>query len=114
MKFNIVQTLFALAISGLIGYGFYHFNQGELKLFLGTGSFIFLSLTLIPTIGINFILPRTTRVIKTVSGVFFLLAFISSLIFSYINFSVPGYVIINGILILLFTLLAYSIQRAKQ
>jgi len=39
---------------------------------------------------------------------------ISNLIFTFINFSVPSYVIINGILLLVFILIAYSINKAKQ
>ena len=81
---------------------------------LSVGSFVFLALTLIITIGASFELPRTTSNVKVVSGVFFAVALISNLIFTLIKFSVPSYLIINGILLLVFILIAYSINKAKQ
>jgi hypothetical protein len=52
--------------------------------------------------------------VRTVSGIFFVVAFVSNLTFSFSNFSTPIYVIINGIAVMTYTLIAYSISRAKQ
>ena len=114
MKINFVQTIIAIALSLLISYGLYSFHNSENKMLLSAGSFLFLALTLIITIGASFELPRTTTNVKVVSGIFFAVALISNLIFTFIKFSVPSYVIINGILLLVFILIAYSINRAKQ
>ena len=114
MKINFVQTIIAIALSLLISYGLYSFHNSENKMLLSVGSFVFLALTLIITIGASFELPRTTTNVKVVSGIFFAVALISNLIFTFIKFSVPSYVIINGILLLVFILIAYSINRAKQ
>jgi hypothetical protein len=92
----------------------YCFHVRENKLLLSVGSFVFLATTLWLTIGISFELPKTTTNIKVVSGIFFAIALLSNLIFTFINFSVPGYIIINGILLLVFILIAYSINKAKQ
>ena len=113
MKINFVQTIIAIALSLLISYGLYSFHNSENKMLLSVGSFVFLALTLIITIGASFELPRTTTNVKVVSGVFFAVALISNLIFTFIKFSVPSYVIINGILLLVFILIAYSINRVK-
>ena len=114
MKINFVQTIIAIALSLLISYGLYSFHNSENKMLLSAGSFVFLALTLIITIGASFELPRTTTNVKVVSGVFFAVALISNLIFTLIKFSVPSYLIINGILLLVFILIAYSINKAKQ
>ena len=114
MKINFVQTIIAIALSLLISYGLYSFHNSENKMLLSVGSFVFLALTLIITIGASFELPRTTTNVKVVSGVFFAVALISNLIFTLIKFSVPSYLIINGILLLVFILIAYSINKAKQ
>jgi hypothetical protein len=114
MKINFVQTIIAIAVSLLIAYGLYSFHGSDNKLLLSVGSFVFLSVTLIISIGASFELPRTTTNIRVVSGVFFVVALISNLIFTFINFSVPSYVITNGILLLVFILIAYSINKAKQ
>jgi hypothetical protein len=114
MKINFVQTIIAIAVSLLIAYGLYSFHSSENKILLSAGSFVFLATALVMTIGASFELPRTTTNIKVVSGIFFVIALISNLIFTFINFSVPSYVIINGILLLVFILIAYSINKAKQ
>ena len=114
MKLNFLQTIIAIAVSILIAYGLYSFHSSENKILLSAGSFVFLAVTLIITIGASFKLPRTTTNVKVVSGIFFAIALISNLIFTFISFSVPSYVIINGILLLVFILIAYSINKAKQ
>lgn len=114
MKINPVQTAIAIAISLLIAYGFYSSSEGENRLFLSVGSFVFLASTLIVTLGAKFQLSRTAANIKIISGTFFIIAFISNLIFSFLYFSVPSYVIVNGTLFLTFILIAYSINKAKQ
>jgi hypothetical protein len=114
MKINTIKVIIAICVSGLIAYGFYSFHKTDNKLLLSLGSFVFLSLTLLFTLSISFSLSRTTTMIRTVSGIFFAIAFVSNLLFSFFNFSTPIYVIINGIVIMAYALIAYSIGRAKQ
>ena len=114
MKINFVQTIIAIAMSLLISYGLYSFHDSENKLLLSAGGFVFLATTLLLTIGTSFEFPRTTTNIRVVSGIFFAVALISNLIFTFIAFSVPSYGITNGILLLVFILIAYSINKAKQ
>ena len=114
MKINFVQTIIAIAGCLLIAYGLYGFHESENKILLSAGSFVFLAATLVMTIGTSFEFPRTTTNIRVVSGIFFIVALISNLIFTFIAFSVPSYVITNGILLLVFILIVYSINKAKQ
>jgi hypothetical protein len=114
MKINFVQTIIAIAVSLLIAYGLYSFHDSENIILLSAGSFVFLVTTLIFTIGTSFEQSRTTTNIRAVSGIFFAIALISNLIFTFTNFSVPSYIIINGILLLVFILIVYSINKAKQ
>lgn len=114
MKINFVQTIIAIVLSLLIAYGLYSFHDSENKILLSTGSFVFIATTLVLSIGISFQLPRTTINTKVISGIFFAVALISNLIFTFIKFSVPSYVIINGILLLVFILIAYLINKSKQ
>lgn len=114
MKLNFITTIIAIAVSLLIAYGLYSCHNFENKILLSAGSFVFLATALVMTIGASFKLPRTSTNIKVVSGIFFAIALISNLIFTFINFSVPSYIIINGILILVFILIVYSTNKAKQ
>ncbi len=114
MKINFVQTIIAIAASLLIAYGLYSFHDSKNKILLSAGSFVFLAIALVLSIGISFELPRTTTNVRVLSGLFFAMGLISNLIFSSINFSVPSYVIINGILLLVFISLVYAINKVKQ
>lgn len=114
MKINFVQTIIAIAVSSLIAYGFYSFCGNKNKALLTMGSFIFLATTLVITIGVNFEKSRTTSNVRVVSGIFFAIALMSNLVFSFFTFSTPSYVITNGILLLIYMLIAYSINKAKQ
>ncbi|MCJ7935418.1 MAG: threonine/serine exporter family protein [Chryseobacterium sp.] len=115
MKLDIVKTMIAVAVSCLIAYGFYTLNMDDHKELLTIGSLIFLIPTLIVTIGVRFNLPRTTSVIKTVSALFFGLGVMSNLVFSLVSFKNPAlYIMVCGILFLIYTLIAYSVSKAQQ
>jgi hypothetical protein len=114
MKISFVPTIIALALSSLFAYGFYCFHAGQNKLILSVGSFVLLSVTLVITIGSSFELQRTTNNIKVVASIFFAIALISNLVFAFIKFSFPIYFILHGILLLVFILIVYSINKAKQ
>jgi len=114
LKINFIKTLIAIFISGLIAFGFYSFHKTDNNLLLSLGSFLFLSVTLLFTLSISFSLPRTITMVRVVSGIFFVVAFVINLTFSFLNFSTPIYIIINGIAVMTYILIAYSISRAKQ
>lgn len=114
MKINYIKTIIAIFISLLIAYGFHSFQQTENKFILSMGSFLFLSITLISITGISFEDSRTTTNVRAISTLFFVFAFLSSLVFLFFAFSIPIYIIITGIAILIHTLLTYSIIKIKQ
>lgn len=114
MKLNLVQSIVAVAISILISYAIYSFHTGENKILLCIGNFVLLASTLIICIGASFELPRTTTNVRVLSILFFLIALVINLVFTFINFSIPSYVVTNGITFLLFFLIVYSLIKAKQ
>lgn len=114
MKINFIRTIISIAISALVAYGFYSFYEGTNLLLLTCGSFIGLAITLFWSLSISLLQARTTTVVRTISGIFFVVFLVSNLIFSFLNFTRPAYVIINGILMLLYILISYSIAREKQ
>ena len=114
MKLDFIKTIIAIAVSGLIAYSFFAFNTSVNKDLLTFGSLFFLIITLTMTIGVSFTLPRTTSLIRTVSAIFFGLALISNIVFSFMDFKEASYIIVNGILFLIYGLISYSIGKAKQ
>ncbi len=114
MKINFVKTIIAICFSLLIAYGLFSFHGSENRILLSVGSFLFLAITLIVTIGTSFERPRTATNVKAVSGIFFTIGLIENLIFTFISFSIPSYVITNALLILLFILITYSINGKNE
>ena len=114
MKLNFVPTLIAISISSLIDFGLFSIHDNENKFLLSVGSLVFLAVTLIIAIGVDFEQPRTTANLRVVSGIFFLIAIISNVFFSFIVFSPSSYIITNGLLLLIFILITYSIIKAEQ
>jgi hypothetical protein len=112
MKFHLVPTIIALAISSLISFGFYSFHGGENKFLLSLGCLVFLSTTLTMALGTRFESPRTTTNIRVVSGIFFFISFVNHLIYIFLsNFSSTNYIVINGILFLIFVLIIFSLNK---
>lgn len=114
MRFNFIKTIISLAIGFLISYGFYSVEVNNNKFLLFLVSFVVISTSLTTMIGVHFERSRTTTNIRVVSIIFFVSALLINLIFSFIQFSVPTYLIINFILLLIFILILYSINNAKQ
>jgi len=114
MKINFILFLIAIAISSLLAYALYGYSVSENRFLLCAGGFVCFATTLILALSVKFSLPRTTFNIRAVSIVFFVLLLISNFTFLFVVFFSPAYILTNGILILLFILIAYLIYRAKQ
>jgi hypothetical protein len=111
MKLKPVQFTISLLVGMLLAYGFFSFKNGENKILLTVGSFVFLSITLLSIISVDYKRPRITTNIRVVSGIFFLLALLSNVLFCILTFTTPTYIIVNGILLLLFILIVFSIKK---
>ena len=113
MKVNLFQTIIALAIGALISYGFYIFNESDNNLILGLVDFLIFSTSLIFLLGTNFELITVKVNVKVASGIFFITAMISSLLFTHLNFIASICVISYAIMYLLYILLLYFINKQK-
>ncbi len=116
MKVNIVSAIIALVTSTLIAFGLYSFcRYADMQWLVTIFGGISIFLTLGTTIAVSFTQPRTSVNAKVVSGISALLLLISNIVFCCLTaFSMPLYVIINGLLILLWFILTYAFARTKQ
>jgi len=115
MKVNSVYLIIALAISALISFGFYSFYEGVNKTILVAGNMIFLSLTIIPSLAIEIKdRARTTTLIKIVSGIMFFCGLLANLFFSFTAIRKDWYIIIIGLILMIYCLIVYSLLRSKQ
>ncbi len=114
MKLNTITSAIAIAISALIAYGFYSFGSNEQNLLLTGGSFILLGTTLVLSIGVRYTIYNMGINAHGISTFFFLAGFISNLVFSFISFTASAYIIVHGIMFLLYLLLLYYVIRSQK
>ena len=114
MNFNPVNLLIAFVISALVTYGLTSLDSNSMQLAIGIGSFIFLASTLSLAFGVGFENERAGTNIRVVSGVFFVVALLVNLLFSFVQLSPVSYIITCGITFLIYVLIANGIYSAKQ
>ncbi len=115
MKIDFVKTIIAIAISCLVAYGFYTICEYDnLRWLLTSISGVMLSLFLIFTIGIRVKAERTAVMISILSIMSFCICGIVNLVFAFFDFSKPLFIISNGLLLLVYTLIINSMYKNRQ
>jgi hypothetical protein len=115
MKVNPVFFFLFLAIAVLAGYGFFSWNSGEtLQLLITIGAGLTVFITIGSTIAIKSAGGRgSIGNIRALSIVFLIIFAVSNVIFSLITLITPtAYIVTNGILLIVYILIVYSISRA--
>ena len=114
MRIHAVNLLVAVVVSALLTYGISSLDSNSMKGVIGIGSFTFLVVTLVMSIGVIFENSRTGVNLKIVSIIFFVGSLFLNLIFAFIPFSQTSYIITCGIIFLMYVLIANGIYGAKQ
>lgn len=115
MKPNIFLIIVSVLIATLAGYGFYAANSGEnFSLLLSLGSGLTFAITLIGTLGIKPKERAGNVNFKIISAIFFILFLISNLIFGFTGMSVAPYIIVNGVILLIYMIVGYGIIKSKE
>lgn len=114
MKIKVIPLIIVLGLAALMAYGLFSFCKNDNALLLAIVGGIMLFVALTAAFGVSFEPHRTSVNIKVTSIVFFLLALISNVIFAFVQFSVPLYIVINGLLLLIWLLIVYGINRGGQ
>jgi hypothetical protein len=114
MKVNGIFLLIAFAIAALAGYGFYAANSAETDIplvnALGGGIALFITLGGAIAVRSEDEGGRTMNFAVS-SWVFFVLLLIEQIVFCFVPFSLPPYVIVTGVLTLVYVLIAYAIGK---
>ena len=117
MRINFVYLAIAFGIAALLGFGFYsangHADDKPLVNAIVGGAVLFI--TLAGALAVSSKDSRGVNVnIRTVSWVFFVIMLIEQAIFCIGRLLVAPYVIITGLLMLVYLLIAYSIGRSMR
>lgn len=116
MKFNFINTIVACGLSALLAFTCFSIcDIEELRILLTVVSFIMFLSFAVPSLGIKVeSYPRTSTLLKVTSIIFWSIGIIANLIFSFYDFNKSAFIIINGILLLVFILIYSSLYKAKQ
>lgn len=114
MKLDVVKSLIAVAISALSAYACYEIcDYDRVRWVIAIGAFLTLGITSVFSLGITLEQVRSSTMLKALACIILIVEFITNGIFVFFDFSVPVYVIINGLILLIFALIYNSIYRTK-
>lgn len=114
MKFDFVKIIIAVAISILLAYACYEICDYEhIQGVITIGAFLTISIPLVLALGVSSQQERSSVMLKTLSWVFLLIEMVSNVVFVFFDFSIPVYIIVNGLILLIFALIYNSIYRTK-
>jgi hypothetical protein len=113
MKVNPVMLAVTIGIAALVAFGFFAGNQGESYRWLITaGSAVAVLLTAGGLLALSPEGGGSTVNIKAASALFFILLLVEHLIFSFTAVKLAPYVVITGILLLLYIIVCYAVSKA--
>ena len=113
MRINPANFLSAFAISALIAFGLWSLD-GDLKIYVAIGSFVYLFGTLGPAIGIDYELARNSTNLRVICIVFFFAGLSINLGVAFFGGSKALYILTNAISFIVYIILANFIYNAKQ
>lgn len=115
MKTNIVKSIIAIAFSALLAYACYAIcKYDEIRWLLTIASFVMFCVMSVMTFGLKAKSERSSVVLCVLSGTLLTVAIIMNFVFAFFDFSVPVYIILNGIVLLAYLMTYASIFQAKQ
>lgn len=111
---NVVPALLAFAASALIAYCFYTYaDQEQTRLVVAIGGFLMVFGTLFGTMGFYAEPRRALTLVRIVSFISFVVLLISNIVFASCEFAIPVYIIVNGILAIIYVLSVYYLSRLE-
>lgn len=105
------MTIISILLTGLLAYWIYDTANGcENDVVCGIFSTVCILVTLIPLVGLQYENARIGVNIRVVSGIFFLILFTSNFLFAYFGIIMPTYVIINGLILVIYLAILYKMK----
>jgi len=113
MKLDMIKTIITVALAGLTAFGFFVANEDDTyRILITIGSGLSVLLTLGGFLALASPNHGLMVNLKIVSCLFFIVLLIVHIIFSIAGIYFPAYIIITGVLIVIYLLVSYSIIRA--
>ena len=114
MKLDVVKSIIAVAISALLAYACYEIcNYEHVQWVIAAGAFVSIGIPMMLALGVSSHQERSSVMLKTLSWIFLLIEMVSNGVFVFFDFSIPVYIIVNGLILLTLMLIYHSIYRTK-
>ena len=114
MKIDFIKSLVAIVISALLAYACYSICKYEsVQTLAAIGSFLTIATPLMFAIGVETKAERTAVILKVLSWVVLLAEVVTNGIFICFDFSIPAYIIVNGLILVLYLLIYSSIYKKQ-
>lgn len=114
MRINVIKSLIAIAISALLAYACYAICAYEhVRWIITIGAFLTIATPTLLTIGITAKKARSATMLSALSGVLLFVEIVANGIFAFFDFSIPVYVITNGLILLIYILIYNSIYQKQ-
>lgn len=102
-------------LATLLSYLAYCVASGDVNgMVCVVGSDICFAATLIPTMGIQYKSSRLGTNIRIFSAIFFVIFAVSHFCFAGFGLKIPYYIIVNGIILLIYLAIFYKLQGIKE
>jgi hypothetical protein len=114
LKANPLNLLIAILAGALLAYALWNLAGADTQGAIALGSFVFLASALACSAGLRYRDERAGRSVKLLGSVFFVVALLLNVFFAVTRFSTTVYVVVSGLVFLLFLFLANAVHGAEQ
>ena len=114
MKIDFVKLFLSVLTSALICFALDTFFSSDFRAVYTAVSFSLMSVMLCFTFGVKYDLPRTGTNMRLVSGMSFLVLFITNTLMYWQRAELSVFIILNGFLVIVSMFILNSIYRSKQ
>ena len=111
MKINVFKTCLAVFAAALISYALSLCECFKDDILFPIGVFCLLAVLLALALAVDFTWLRTMANVRILSWVFFALILILNIIYAHAGVAVSTFIISNGLIMLFYALVVYSISR---
>lgn len=112
MRVNIFKSIIAFALAALLAYGCYCISGYEsVRLIVTIGSFVAIGIPLFLALGLESKDERGSVLLRVASWLASTLQIAVNFVFAFFDFSIPFYIILNGLILIIFALIYRGIYK---
>jgi hypothetical protein len=113
MKIDIIKTILSICLSLILAYFLSTYKEAKDQLTYVIGVLSCLSYTSTLAFAYSFDYDKTSFLVKTVGFVSFLALLFVNIFFAFFDYTFQTFILVNGLVLILCTLITYSIVKSQ-